>query len=90
MGIEIEKSVNDARLEELGIKTWPIWEKGVSEFPWFYDTKETCYILEGEVEVVPKEGVSVQFGAGDLVVFPEGLSCTWNIKKAVKKHYRFG
>ena len=26
----------------------------------------------------------------DLVVFPEGMSCTWEVHKAVKKHYRFG
>jgi uncharacterized cupin superfamily protein len=25
-----------------------------------------------------------------LVTFPQGLSCVWNVKKAVKKHYKFG
>jgi uncharacterized protein len=40
-----------AKLEELGIFTWPIWEKEVSEFPWHYDEKEICYLLEGDVTV---------------------------------------
>jgi uncharacterized cupin superfamily protein len=25
---------------------------------------------------------------GDLVTFPEGMSCTWKIRKDVKKHYK--
>ena len=90
MEIKIEKNVNKDRLKELGVENWPIWEKEISEFPWSYDTTETCYIIEGEVEVVPEEGEAVRFEAGDLVVFPEGMSCTWNIKKPVRKHYRFG
>ena len=32
---------------------------------------------------------SVSFAAGDLVVFPQGLSCVWQVKKPVKKHYMF-
>ena len=27
---------------------------------------------------------------GDYVIFPEGLDCTRDIKKAVRKHYKFG
>ena len=35
-------------------------------------------------------GEPVSFGAGDLVVFPEGLKCIWDIKSPVRKHYKFG
>ena len=31
----------------------------------------------------------VEFGAGDLVVFPKGMSCTWDVSVAVNKHYLF-
>ena len=31
-----------------------------------------------------------KFGAGDLVTFPQGMDCTWEIGKAVRKHYKFG
>ncbi len=27
---------------------------------------------------------------GDLCTFPEGMSCTWDVKKAINKHYKFG
>jgi uncharacterized cupin superfamily protein len=33
---------------------------------------------------------TVSFGPGDMVVFPQGLDCTWKVKKTVRKHYRFG
>jgi uncharacterized cupin superfamily protein len=28
-------------------------------------------------------------GKGDLVTFPKGMSCVWEIHGDVKKHYRF-
>ncbi|AGP40227.1 hypothetical protein SCE1572_40435 [Sorangium cellulosum So0157-2] len=28
--------------------------------------------------------------AGDLVTFPAGLNCTWEVRSPVRKHYRFG
>ena len=87
--IKIERPGND-KLKELGVSSWPIWEKEVSKFDWHYDDKETCYLLEGKVRVSTKDGKSVNFSAGDLVVFPKGLSCVWDIREAVKKHYKFG
>jgi len=88
--INIESNPGEARQNELGISSWPIWEKEASEFPWSYDEKETCYILEGEVEVTPERGEAVKMGKGDLVTFPQGMSCTWKILKDVKKHYKCG
>ena len=34
-----------------GVYEWPIREKEASRFDWHYDTDETCYLLEGRVEV---------------------------------------
>ena len=42
------------------------------------------------VSVTPLGGEPVRFGAGDLVVFAAGLSCTWEVHAPVRKHYRFG
>ncbi|MBU0615723.1 MAG: cupin domain-containing protein [Nanoarchaeota archaeon] len=67
-----------------------VWDKGVSEFQWEYEIKETCLIISGEVTVTSDSGEAVSFKAGDYVVFPEGLKCTWKITKPVKKYYRFG
>ena len=88
--IRVEKNPSPERLKELGVSGWPIWTKEVSEFPWTYDDQETCYLLEGEVTVTCEDGETATVGQGDLVTFPEGLSCTWKVKKDVRKHYRFG
>jgi hypothetical protein len=90
LNIQIERQPSAARLEELGVFNWSIWTKGVSEFPWTYDEQETCYFLEGDVIVTPDGGEPVQVSKGDLVTFPSGMSCTWNILKTVRKHYCFG
>ena len=88
--IKVEKNPDQKRLQELGVHDWSIWTKEASEFPWTYDESETCYFLEGEVVVSPEEGEPVEVGKGDLVTFPKGMSCTWKIKKDVKKHFIFG
>ncbi len=87
--IRVEKNPSPQQLLELGVTHWPIWTKEVSVFPWTYDGTETCYFLEGEVIVTPKSGMPVKIGKGDLVIFPHGMSCTWDITHAVKKHYFF-
>ena len=86
--IKIERP-NEAKLKELGVSDWPIWEKEASKFDWHYDNTETCYLLEGKVTVTTKDGKAVNFGSGDLVTFPQGLSCVWDIQAPVRKHYSF-
>ncbi|MDO9529337.1 MAG: cupin domain-containing protein [Syntrophales bacterium] len=88
--ITVEHNPSEERLKELGVLGWPVWTKEASEFPWSYDSQETCYFLEGDVVVTPDGGEPVEMGKGDLVTFPVGMSCTWNIRKDVKKHYTFG
>jgi uncharacterized cupin superfamily protein len=89
MEIQVKKPTKQ-EVEKLKINSWPIWEKEESSFDWFYDTAETCLFLEGEVEVECAGGKIVKIQKGDLVTFPKGLKCTWHVKKAVKKHYKFG
>ena len=88
MDIKIER-LTDKQVEERGIRSWPIWEKEISRFDWNYDSSEECLLLEGKVIVETANGEKVEFGKGDFVTFPEGLSCIWDIKEAVKKHYNF-
>lgn len=90
IAIAIDRQPTQERLNQLGVLSWPIWTKEVSEFPWTYDAEETCYFLAGEVMVTPEEGEPVVMGKGDLVTFPAGLSCIWKITSDVKKHYQFG
>lgn len=71
-------------------QSWGTWEKEVSEFPWEYSDKETCYILEGEAEVIFNNGEKINFKKGDWVEFEQGLKCKWKIIKDIKKKYKFG
>ena len=90
MSILVTSPCPDSKVEELGIKNWPIWSCEASSFDWTYDDKETCLLLEGEVTVTPEGGQPVKIGAGDLVIFPTGMNCRWDVHQAVRKHYRFG
>lgn len=88
--IQIDSNLSAERLAALGVEGWATWSAGTSRFPWTYDDSETCYILEGKVTVTPDNGTAVAIKAGDLVTFPAGLSCTWDITAPIRKHYRFG
>ncbi|KAJ9676439.1 hypothetical protein PVL29_025121 [Vitis rotundifolia] len=91
LGIKIERNPPESRLTQLGVKSWPKWGCEPSKFPWTFTTKETCYLLKGKVKVYP-DGANecVEIGAGDLVEFPKGMSCTWDVSVAVDKHYSLG
>ncbi|XP_013732861.2 uncharacterized protein LOC106436440 isoform X1 [Brassica napus] len=50
--------------------------------------RTALYLLEGKVKVYPDgSDEAVEIEAGDLVVFPKGLSCTWDVSVTVDKHY---
>ena len=71
-------------------KNWGEWNKEPSTFPWYYDEKETCYILSGKAEVTDLQGNKITFTVGDWVEFEKGLSCTWKISDTIRKKYKFG
>ena len=84
----IISQLTDKEIEEQGVLSWPIWSCEVSEFDWEYSERESCLLIEGEVEV-SGNFETVKFGVGDYVVFPRGLKCRWKIIKHVRKHYSF-
>jgi uncharacterized protein len=86
--ITVEHKPAPVKLEVMGVYDWPLWEKDPAVFPWTYTSAETCYLLSGEVTVTPDQGQPVRLNAGDLVSFPAGLSCTWEIHRKIKKHYK--
>ena len=85
----IKEKPSPAQLESLQVHTWSPWECEPSTFDWTYDAEETAYILKGEVTVTCPDGQQVDLGPGDLVRFPQGLSCTWNVREKIRKVYRF-
>ena len=87
--IIVIKKPSKEQLLVLGVYDWSIWSKEVSTFPWNYESNETCLFLQGDVIVTPDGGEPVHMGKGDLVTFPKGMSCIWEIREDVRKHYRF-
>ena len=84
----VVKKPDDEQIAEC--KAWPIWSCEESVFDWDYTQIETCLILDGKVTVKDRGGDgSISFGPGDLVIFPVGLKCVWQIEEPVKKHYNF-
>lgn len=88
LAIRCEHKPSPAKLEVLGVDGWPVWRKAPSRFPWTYAQTETCYVLRGRFVVTPEGGEPATFTRGDLITFPAGLSCTWDVLEAVEKHYR--
>ncbi|KAI7845671.1 hypothetical protein COHA_000785 [Chlorella ohadii] len=88
-GITLNSSPSEQELKALGVRSWPTWGCEASKFPWSYDSAETAYVLRGRVIVTPDGGEPVEVKAGDLVTFPKGMSCTWDVKEAIHKHYNF-
>lgn len=84
--IKIEKATEE-KLKKLGTDKWSSWECEPSTFDWSYDSNEDCYILKGRAKVKTSTQ-EVEFGKGDLVSFPKGLSCTWTVVDKIEKVYR--
>ncbi|MFW6276633.1 MAG: cupin domain-containing protein [Bacteroidota bacterium] len=85
----IVEKLGQKQLDSLNVNSWPVWTKEVSEFDWHYDETEQCYLLDGRVTVKTADG-ETNFGKGDFVTFPKGLSCIWKVHEPVRKHYKFG
>jgi uncharacterized protein len=92
--IKVEKPSEDQR-KEINIPDtpqnsdqWSVWECEPSTFDWHYDQTEVAYVYEGKVTVKISQG-EVEINRGDLVTFPKGLDCTWNVIEKVRKVYQF-
>jgi uncharacterized cupin superfamily protein len=87
--ITIERNPSEDRLKELGVSSWEIWEKEISEFPIDFDETEVAYVLEGEIIVTPAGGEPVRIVPGDLVSVHAGLDSQWEVVKPLRKHYSY-
>lgn len=84
----IIQNLTEEEINKRGIKNWPVWEKEVSRFDWEYSGDEECLLLDGEVTVETPDG-DYTIKKGDFVTFKDGLKCTWDVKKPIRKHYNF-
>ena len=69
---------------QYGIKSWPIWECELGKFRWNYDDMEICLIIKGQAKISTQNGDIYLIKAGDLVEFPAGLNCEWEVTKSIK------
>jgi len=83
MQIKILKNKNSKDFE-----SWPIWSCEISEFDWFYEKEEHCFITKGEVTVSTDNNV-FNIKKGDYVIFPKNLKCKWVVHNAIKKYFKF-
>ncbi len=78
----------EQQLKELNVDSWGIWECDPKIFDWEYTSEESFYVLEGKVKVQVGDE-TVEFGKGDLVIFPAGCKCVWTVIEAIRKRYTF-
>ena len=64
-----------------------MWAK---KFQWNYNEKEICLIIEGQAKISTQNGAIYLIKAGDLVEFPAGLNCEWEVIKSIKKTLSIG
>jgi len=88
MEIKKEKPTQET-LESFKVEDWSPWECEPSTFDWEYFENERCYILEGKAVIETPNGDKVEISRGDLVLFPKGLKCCWQILEKIRKVYRF-
>ncbi len=85
--IQVER-LEESDVHSRGIHEWGVWEKEPSEFDWYYNKEEHCYIIEGSAHIEAPYG-QLEIQKGDYVVFPVGLKCRWKISERIKKYYEF-
>jgi len=71
---------------------WPIWSAGVSEYVVDYPDRSVSLIIAGQVTLTAhtKGAKPLTLKAGDLLVIPEGNSCTWHVHAPLMMHYNYG
>lgn len=85
--IEVEPATPE-KLEALDISAWSPWSCEPSRFDWEYSADERAYVQAGHVRIHTAAG-AVEIKAGDLVLFPKGLQCSWEVIEPIRKVYRF-
>mmetsp|Transcript_114616 Transcript_114616/g.208525 ORF Transcript_114616/g.208525 Transcript_114616/m.208525 type:complete len:186 (-) Transcript_114616:58-615(-) len=97
LALKKEISVTPMSKEEAekqhGISTWGTWGSGVDKFDWQWGGDEWAYILEGEAIITPTgewaDCKTTKIQAGDLCIFPGGMTCVWDVIKPLNKHFNY-
>ncbi len=63
------------------------WSAGIGAWRVAYDEWEFCHLLEGACELVPDDGPSQRFGAGDSFVIEPGFVGVWRVLEPMRKRF---
>jgi len=85
---EQEKKEMNIPERPAGSGSWSVWECEPSVFNWHYDDEEHAFVYQGKVKV-KTQSEEVEIKAGDYVIFPKDLNCTWTVQEKIKKVYKF-
>ncbi|CAN8072960.1 unnamed protein product [Agarophyton chilense] len=90
-GMRLIKNADEKTIDKLGCRSWDTWGCEPSTFPWTYSDDEVCLVMNGDFTVIPDDGSEkMDVKAGDIAYFPKNMSCTWEVREAVHKHFTFG
>jgi uncharacterized cupin superfamily protein len=62
-----------------------VWECTAGRFNWHYNKDEILFIVSGQATLTNDRGEEREFGPGEVVFFPAGVSCTWHVKDRIRK-----
>jgi hypothetical protein len=78
---------NESTIFESGRLSTGFWEREPDSWEFVRDYDEVALILEGEAEIVPRDGETLTVSAGDVLVTPRGSAGTWRVKEKVVKFW---
>jgi uncharacterized protein len=62
-----------------------VWECTPGRFNWHYNKDEVLFVISGHATLTSTNGDERDFGPGDTVFFPAGVSCTWLVRDTIRK-----
>lgn len=63
------------------------WSAGIGAWRVAYDEWEFCHMLEGACELVPDDGPTQRFCAGDSFVIEAGFTGVWRVLEPMRKRF---
>jgi uncharacterized protein len=82
------QNLTDTEINQMGVTNWPVWQKEISSFDWYYDEQEQFYVIEGRI-IIKTDELIYEINPGAFVTCPKGLKCHWKVISPVKKYYKF-
>ena len=67
-----------------------LWRSQPQTFSYRFETDETLYLIDGQVEIIYSDKASLVLKAGDSVSFAKGYDTVWNVIAPSKKLFVAG